>query len=92
MQLYCIVQLIYLRRLGGNQKFSPYILQLLAGLHQCIKTANVPRPPSRRAQKAQRVGFDFQIEQVVGNTGNRIPNTNGVDSLIGQTGVQGDED
>lgn len=70
MQLYCIFSVHLCSGLEDNRRMAPRILQLLAGLHQCIKTADVPGPPGRRAQKAQGVGFDFHVEQVVSDTGN----------------------
>lgn len=72
---------------GGLQDSS----QLLAGLHQSINTADVARPPSHGAKEAGRLTGDLRVQHTVHDTRDRIPNTDRVDSLVGDTGEQRDK-
>jgi hypothetical protein len=64
-------------------------LQLLASQPQSSEAADVTGRPSHRAKIAQRWRLDVRVGKAVRNTSKGIPNTNAVDGLIGETGVQG---
>jgi hypothetical protein len=72
----------------SSREYQDNSLESLAGCNQAIDTADVARPPSHRTKIARRLVSDVSIQQTVHNTGNRIPNTNGVDCLIGNTGIE----
>lgn len=74
-------------QMGIDRVYDPARpLQLLASLHQSSDAADVARPPGNRAQGAQAGRLNVRVEQTEGNPRQRVPYTDGVDLLIGDTG------